>query len=313
MAEELVDVGASPPFLIEPPKKQPKSKNWKGMKPIHPNLPQLPFLACIAGPRHGGKTVLLYNLLEKRALCYGDAFKPSNIILFSPTYTFDDTLHPLKIQNVYSPPTTLDWVVGHVKQQQKKHMDSDNMSGVLLVLEDITSIKGAWKVLEDLGYTGRHFQIHVLAVAHKMSSILRGVRTQLQQWMLFKPHEESEREWILTMFSRKRTWEVWENAMRRAWDIEYNFLYIDFERKGIENIYRSGFNEPLFTPEEMGFIESAGPVFKPDSPEFYKEHGKEHVSNLKKQVMQDTDSGDEKKQVIEPPAKRKRGRPKKNK
>lgn len=299
----------APPFVIVPPKRKPASKNVKGMKPIHPNLPQLPFTTCLVGPRHSGKTVVLFNLLSKEELCYGDAFKPSNVILYSPTHEFDTTLEDLHLKNVYGPPTTLEWIVSHVKTRQKQYMDSNDMSGVLLVLEDITNIRDAWRVMEDLSYTGRHYHIHVLAVAHKLSSIPRGVRTQLQQWLLFKPHEESEREWILYMFSRKRTWDIWENAIHRAWSIEYNFIYIDFERKGIENIYRSGFNDPFFTPEEMAVIESSGPVLRPE--EMLQENEQEGLPQLgKSQRPRGRPPVHKVGETIEP--KKKRGRPRKH-
>jgi hypothetical protein len=253
--------------FIEPPKEKPKSKNMEGMGDIHPLIPQLPFYCIITGPRHSGKTVLLHNLLSKKSGFYGKSFKPQNIVLYSPTYNFDETLHDLHLKNVYTPPTDPRWVVGEIRKIQEGFRESDNMTGVLLVMEDITQIKDAWKILEELGYTGRHFHIHVLAIAHKMSSIVRGVRTQTQQWILFRPHEESEREWILDVFSRKNTRHIWENAIQRAWNIPYNFVYVDFERKGIENIYRSGFNQPLFTAQEAYALNGEPVFYNPNAQE----------------------------------------------
>jgi hypothetical protein len=253
--------------VIAPPEKKPKSKSTEGMGDIHPLIPQLPFYCIITGPRHSGKTVLLHNLLSKQSGFYGKAFKPQNIILYSPTYGFDETLHDLKLKNVYTPPTDPRWLVGEVRKIQEGFRESDNMTGVLLVMEDITQIRDAWKILEELGYTGRHYHIHVLAIAHKMSSIVRGVRTQTQQWILFRPHEESEREWILDVFSRKNTRKIWEDALQRAWNIEYNFVYVDFERKGLENIYRSGFNVPLFTSEEANILNGDSIYYNPEAKE----------------------------------------------
>jgi hypothetical protein len=138
------------------------------------------------------------------------------------------------------------------------------MADVLLVLEDVTNIPEVWNTLKDLGFTGRHYGFNTLAVAHKMSSINRGVRTQTQQWMLFKPHEESEVEWVLYTFARRKTRDIFEAAFSRAWGQKYNFIYIDFERDGgIENIYRSGFNDPLFTPEEINALTNIR-LYKPD-------------------------------------------------
>lgn len=243
---------------IKVPPKPPSSKNLKGMEPIHPNLPQIPFYVGIIGPRHSGKSVLLFNLLGQDKGMYGHAFKKNNIIFFSPTKDKDDTLKSLKLKWVYGPPTDPALIVNYLQDQQKAHLDADNETGILLAFDDITQIRSAWGPLETLSYSGRHDHIHVIYVAHKMSSILRGVRTQTQQWLIYKPHEESERQWIMEMFARKRTWKVWEVALTRTWKIDYNFVYIDFECKEMDRIYRSGFNDPLFTAQETAFLEGDG-------------------------------------------------------
>lgn len=244
-------------IVITPPAKPPSSKNVKGMKPIHENLPQIPFFVGCIGPRHSGKSVLLYNLLSDTPGMYGNAFRKNNIIFFSPTKDKDETLSELKLKWVYGPPTDPGRIVAEIQSQQLSHKAADNATGVLFAFDDITQIREAWKPLEMLSYSGRHDHMHIIYVAHKMSSIPRGVRTQTQQWLIYKPHEESERQWIMEMFARKRTWDVWETALTRAWKIPYNFIYIDFECKEMERIYRSGFNDPLFTAQEYAFLEGS--------------------------------------------------------
>lgn len=234
-----------------------KTKDDKSTKSLHPDLPQPPFFVGIIGPRHRGKTVLLHNLLERSHQgMYGDFFKRENIVLYSPTYMLDDTLHDLRLQNVYTTTTDIKWLVSEMKDQQETFRQSDNMAPVLLVMEDITQIRDAFVALEDLAYTGRHYNIQVLYVAHKMSSIFRGIRTQTQQWILFEPHEESEWQWLLEMFARRKSIPYWEKALRRAWNKPFNFVYIDYERSEFNDIYRSGFHDPLFTPSEAKIITS---------------------------------------------------------
>jgi Poxvirus A32 protein len=256
------------PVEIPTPQKKEKEAPLK----IFKNLPQLPFTCLIVGPRHRGKTYLLKNMLGKKKGMYGGFFAPENIILYSPTYDFDKTLHDLKLKNVYSPPQPMKEVYNEIMEQQEKFREEDNMDEVLIVMEDITQIKNAWDVLENLGYTGRHFHIHTLAIAHKMSSIPRGVRTQTTQWILFEPMEQSEWEWILSMFSRRTTQAIWIDALRRCWAKPYNFVYIDFERKDFDEIYRSGFNEPLFTLNEKNEMLGGSTQKRklPDSAVYYK-------------------------------------------
>lgn len=251
---------------IVPPPKPPKSKNLEGMGFILPQLLQPPFFGGIVGPRHSGKTVLLFNLLSNRPGFYGSAFRKNNIILYSPTKDKDETLKALKLVNAYGPQDDPEAIVADVLMRQQAYEEADNMTGVLMVFDDITQIRNAWRPLENLSYTGRHSHVHVLYVSHKLSSIPRGIRTQTQQWMIFKPHEQSEREWILKMFGEKQTYHVWNAALVRCWKIEYNFAFIDYERKSEDEIYRSGFNDPLFTPEELAVISGDGDYMHVSQP-----------------------------------------------
>jgi hypothetical protein len=232
---------------LEPGEQKPKYGNNLGR--IHKDIFQLPFNALIVGPRNSGKTVLLQTLLAKEDGMYGKFFRPENIILYSPTYDFDETLHHLKLKNVYTPPVDVCDVVEEIISQQQTFKDSNNMAPVLLVLEDVTQIRKAWVAMERLGYTGRHYNIHVIAIAHKMSSIFRGVRTQCQQWILYKPHEQSEFEWILDMFSRRSTRAAWETELKRIWSKRYAFIYINFDNE--EHIYREGFHDPILALEAL--------------------------------------------------------------
>lgn len=241
-------------IVIEAPPKKASAGDYSDMPPVDWRLPQFPFFVGVIGPRHTGKTVWLYNMLKNQEGFYGASFKKSNIVFFSPTAGDDETLKQLKLPQMFGPPTNPAVIVGDTMQKQIQLKVANNQTGVLLVFDDITQCKDAWPSIENLSYFGRHQKINVLYVAHKMSSIPRGVRTQTQQWILFKPHEESEFQWILDMFSRKRTKELWSAALARAWSQKYNFVYVDFEREEFEEIYRSGFDDCLFTEQEKAFI-----------------------------------------------------------
>jgi hypothetical protein len=266
-----LEIGASSPFVIHPPPPQPAARQRKGTGWVNPNLPQLPFSLAVVGPRNSGKSTVIRNLLDaSNEGSYGAAFKFSNIVFYSPTMEFDKTITSLPgLKNVYGPPTPVPVLVQDIMHKQDSYRAQEDMADVLIVFEDCTNTRDAWKELTVLGYTGRHYGIHSIAVAHKLTSIPRGNRTQIQQWLLFKPHEESEREWILYMFSRLNTRWIWQNAITRAWDIPFNFIYVDFERVGMHNVYRSGFNDPLFTEDQMALlsiIEHGEDYRKPDLP-----------------------------------------------
>jgi hypothetical protein len=251
---EEIDYSLFPPFEVNPPPKKAAAAQRKGTGWIHPNLPQLPMTLLILGPRKRGKSVALRNMIDpKRKGSYGSALQPGNIVVYSPTKEYDDTLTELNLKNVYGPPDTVGAIVDDIKRTQEKNQLQNNMADVLIVLEDCTVVPDAWEHLRMLGYSGRHYGMHTIAVAHKLTAVDRGIRTQQQQWMIFKPHEESERESILDAFAAKGPSRgIWRKALYRAWETKYNFVYIDFERGGdVSQVYRSGFNEPLFTDEEI--------------------------------------------------------------
>ena len=213
---------------------------------------------------------------------YGRFFKKDNIILYSPTKNLDKTWDDLKLKWHYGPEDDIGGIVQDVIKQQKEFKEEDNTAPVLIILDDITEIKDAWRQLLELGYTGRHFNIHTLSIAHKMSSIPRGVRTQCQQWILFKPHEQSEWDWILDMFASKGTRDIWEVALHRAWSKKYEFVYIDFERES-GDVYHKGFNDPLFTEDELFWMEN--PKCKPRETPVLK-GSKRKRTELKKDEIQ---------------------------
>jgi len=255
----MTSLGAPLPITL--PDEEPPSKLLGGMKPFHPDLPQIPFFVGIIGPRHSGKSVLLFNLLSNNTGYYGDSFKKSNIVFYSKTAKEDPTMKQLKLENVYGPPTSPSWLVEEIRSKQLAHKDADNMAPTLICFDDATQLKNAWPVIEELSYTGRHVHIQLIFVAHKMSSIPRGVRTQTQQWVLFRPHEQSERDWVLEMFSSKMTRDLWRRVMLRAWrpdeSMKKPFIYIDFEEEDSNRTYRRGFHQPLFTDDELAIITGA--------------------------------------------------------
>lgn len=251
--------GDVPTFDIKlPPKRAASAAQRKGTGFIHPNLPQLPCTVLMLGPRKTGKSMTLRNMIDPtRPGSYGHALQDGNVVIYSPTKEYDDTLTSLNLKNIYGPPDDVGMIIEDIKREQERNQLQNNMADVLLILEDCSVVPNAWSYVRTLGYSGRHYGMHTIAIAHKLTLVDRGIRTQQQQWLLFRPHEESERESILESFSAPGdSRKIWRTALYRAWKTPYNFVYIDFERGGdMTSIYRSGFNESLFLPEEMAMLD----------------------------------------------------------
>lgn len=229
---------------------------------IHPDLPKTPFMLCVVGKRNSGKSVLLFNFLNpKQKGSYGEVFHEENQILISQTYKWDPTLKSLDMSNIITEDSQVQPELDSIFAKQAEESSSGNDAPVLVAFEDITQMNAALNWMTMAGYKGRHINVHIVYIIHKMSSIPRGLRTQTQMWMIFKPIEESERDWVLHMFSRRRTQPIWETALQRCWGIEYNFVYINMEEKEFHRVYRSGLHDPLFTAEEQTMLENAAPYF----------------------------------------------------
>lgn len=235
-----------------------KTYTWKfNHDRVNENLPQTPFYITMVGMRNKGKSILLKNILSKRPGYYGSAFKRSNIIVIKPTKDYDETFKELNLKWYFGENDDYMYIMNKIEQDQFNYRKHDNMDLVLLVLDDATEMPPFVKnKLTKYGYIGRHLGLQVVTSIHKMSACPRGLRLQCQQWILFKPHEESEFEWILDTFSGKMTRDIWRVALDRCWQQKdtHQFVYIDFERKG-RDIYRCGFNDYLFTEEEYAVMQ----------------------------------------------------------
>lgn len=225
---------------------EPK-RGWK----CHADLPTLPLQSAIIGPRNSGKSNLLGNFLSKKKEWYGGFFQKENIIIYSPTLTWDKMWKKLDYPHKYGPMKNINELFNDVKTQQEVFMKDDAEDEVLVVLDDLTPVPDGWKHTQYFSFIGRHFHIHLKYVSHKLSSVPRGCRLNTTQWYLFEPHEGSEIDQILECFASRATYQTWFTALRRCWDQPYNFALINFQEREFNRRYRSGFHDPLFTEEEQ--------------------------------------------------------------
>jgi hypothetical protein len=248
----------SAPIVIEPPPKKTTALDIWNAK-LHPDLFQAPFSVLIVGSRNTGKSVLARALLSKTEGMYGAVYPRDNKIFFSPTLNRDTTFDDVEFGEKFNPSSVgIGALCADMVEQQKENLNLGIALRALLVFDDITQVASAWETLLYLGYVGRHSALDTIAIAHKLSSIPRGVRTQSQQWIFFKPKERSEWDWILELFAQKKSKIIWERALTRAWDIPYNFVTINFEKREPQDVYRSGLRDPLFTDEEWQSIITNG-------------------------------------------------------
>lgn len=273
-------------LVIEAPHFDPTDQiqNWN----VHPHLPKVPMFWGFIGPRHSGKSNLICNLLKQDPLWYGGFFQEDNVVIYSPTIEYDKTFERLPYKK-YGTKTSVKALIDHCRNQQEEFMREKDHKGnsivdeLLMVFDDITPIPEAWRELVVLGYKGRHYHMHIFYVSHKMSSVTRGARLNTTQWCLFKPLEDSEFDWILACFAKKRSWPVWTVALQRCWGQEYNFAFIDTMQKDFHMRFRNGFHDPLFTPQEQQLIEGCDqdadepfpdePKSFPEAPTVYSDHG----------------------------------------
>ena len=133
-----------------------------------------PFLACIFGKKHSGKTVLI------KYLCYKYRTHFNYIVVISPTACMNtdyDYIPKEFIHNSYSPKLITDII-----DKQANFKNADKKVHMLLILDDIASDpninfkKTKFTELTKIFSANRHYNISAIFVGHTMKTLPKMLR-----------------------------------------------------------------------------------------------------------------------------------------
>jgi len=161
-------------------------------------LPRHPFRMALIAPSHGGKSVLMSNLLTKAEL-YGNYFKKENVIVISPTavgidgIALDSTYIRCGVPsgNIYHPDNAAAVIkrVFDIKREEKKKQKRKTLVPVLIVFDDIVhdrQLLRSTKEIEQVYTAGRHYGISSTFLTQYWFGCPKQIRLQMTFIAIFQ-------------------------------------------------------------------------------------------------------------------------------
>ena len=223
-------------------------------------VPTIPFKSVIYSPSHGGKSVLITNLIQD---VYRDCFE--RVYIFSPSIEVDDNWRntkkylneAIKISDeepsLYQPEfneeivseimDTQKTIIEHIKKNSK----SNKLFSILIVLDDVAddNAQRNSKALKSLFVKGRHSHISVILSSQKGSLLNPVCRVNADSVYLFKLRNFQDLELMINEFSalvgdKKEMMNIYKQAVE---DKQYSFLYINLKAKNINGMFHIRFEQ----------------------------------------------------------------------
>ena len=198
-------------------------------KPVHPHLPQPPFLLLMAGSVRSGKTNALVGLLRDEEM-YGDEYW-EQVKIFSNSINNDPKgrylMDVFDVEDGYK-----DSYIDTFITSQKKY-EREQMPTALLVFDDI--INNDFKKNNSISFLAsrfRHIETSIIIAVQQFRAISPIIRSNATNIMIFKQQSAGKKgelakiveEYSDLAGSEERFLEYYNHAMN---DSQYSFLYID--------------------------------------------------------------------------------------
>jgi len=233
--------------------KKPKATDYKPPQPTHPHCPQLHFAICIVGPRNRGKSELVRNLLMRDELLKKVFMnKKNHVIIISQSLDVDGTYDELDGPNVHKSNVYDAQIIQDVMNAQKDIIMQNGKKKcpeVLFVLDDILD-SGALNnrsAVEMLFSRGRHLNINIICISQYLHRISTVMRANCDYIGFFYPNNETQLDMLLDEFITKTKRRQMREYLNKMWaDSMYNFLWIDYKTKDMQNRYRCNFSDVIY-------------------------------------------------------------------
>ncbi len=211
--------------------------------PIHPHLPQFPFVLGIIAPKKSGKGVLISNLLLNNNFWNRENY--DYCMYCSPTIYSDVTgshirdAFPSSIYNKYS-----DNLVTDLIKHQETYSSKKEKPRIIFVADDCADFSNNRNKLATLSTMSRHHSINLVYMVQQSKSLNKLIRSNLSNLIIFKVNSSKElqdiyEEWGSLVSSQKR----WNKLYKYATNEKYSFIHLDLDSNPIK-IYKK-FNEDI--------------------------------------------------------------------
>lgn len=183
-----------------------------------------PFLFLISAKRNSGKSVLLLNLLVHKDLLYQ---RFDVIYVFSPTWNYQNTFDVLDL-----PPEQVFEEFDEKKIAEIIEENKEEQKEVLIIFDDCISSKGFKKTTEHsplnhIATLGRHFNISLIIISQKLTSVSTQVRQNSDYIVLFAINPLETKLAYDTFCNSISNYKDWQEMVKYCTKDRYNFLFID--------------------------------------------------------------------------------------
>jgi hypothetical protein len=222
-------------------------------------VPSLPLRGMICAASFSGKSILIQNLILD---VYRGCF--SRIYIFSPTVHLDTVWRPVKDyitkdlrpkddENMYFDdydPEDLEKIIERQKKvtQYLKDKNEKKLLSILIVLDDLSENKEFLRgnrVLQALYTKGRHLSISTVISVQNYKSVSPMIRKNLTFLIVFKLRNQSDLDAILEEFSNVADKKQLQKIYELATEEKYSFLYIDFMKHNVNDIFKIKFEKKI--------------------------------------------------------------------
>tara|TARA_R110000823_G_scaffold248945_1_gene372427 strand:+ start:140 stop:931 length:792 start_codon:yes stop_codon:yes gene_type:complete len=262
MADQGKGKKLKPPKILKVKDLEDKTK----YPPIHPHLPQPPFLLVGVGSVRSGKTNALIGMLRDNEQFYGNKYW-DRVKVISNTINNDPKGKFLKdafdVEDHYD-----DGMIHQLVDSQKK-FKREEMPTALLVLDDI--ISRDFKKTNEISFLAsrfRHYELSIMIFTQSFRSISPIIRANATNVMIFKQQSSKELEKIVEEYE-DLAGEQFINYYNIVMTEPYQFLYIDAQQNPA-HFYRNfeeliGIGDKLVYKGAIPEIESEEEIFEEEN------------------------------------------------
>ena len=197
-------------------------------KPLHPFLPQPPFLILGIGAVRSSKTTTIINMLRNEEM-YGPNFFDDALIIsntINNDYKGKFLRDAFRVEDHYE-----DQFIKDLVESQQKHKRED-MPTTLLILDDI--ISRDFKKNNDISFLAsrfRHYELSIGIFTQSFRAVSPIIRTNATDILIFRQQSSKEMEKLVEEYHDLAHG---EEQFKKYYDIAhstpYSFLYIDVQQ-----------------------------------------------------------------------------------
>jgi GTPase SAR1 family protein len=216
---------------------------------IPKDLPMPPFSLLLVGNKGSGKSNLILNLVykSKPKKLYRHFF--DKVYVFSPTWKLDPKMNRCKVpeEQIYEDTDSYREIIEEIIGIQADSIENDgkeNTEHILMIFTDLAGQKNVFSqgkgIMNKLAFNLRHYKISLIIDTQSLRQINQAFRNNLSGVILFSGiSNRLEIQKIYDEFLGEFDKKEQQQLVDYCFDKPYSFLYINFQKHGLDRFYHN--------------------------------------------------------------------------